>query len=395
MSSKQILHAYQLAEARGTIPEGHVNRLAVATVLAAGVTAFHRAYFGDKEWGKAVEDSRVAKHESHELAMGLVENVLLSDVKPILRQLGAVQTTTDFPLALAQIRERVRRGSYNPVESSFWQVATRRTAQDFKKLRGVRTDPFNRLPKRPEGTDVEYADFGSTEDGYQVANYELAVALTWEAWINDDISEFVTALANLGVAGRRTRGLVMFEALKAITRTTPSGANDEGTAAAGGPTRANLVWAYQTLADQTNADGKPIPRLLTDIAVPAKWTITGRQALNSEFTVLAGGSGKSRESQNNAAFGLAQMNVEAMMAEVTAGTSTATDWLAYDRTQQFMEFAALRGYEGGPRTFTKMPDVVETDMEGSFDNKSIAVKVSDNVGAKVVDEKSVLLVAGQ
>src|SRR5690606_30522273 len=160
--------------------------------------------------------------------------------------------------------------------------ARRRTAPDFKRLRGIRGDPFNRLRLRPEGTSVEYAAFASTEDGYSIANYELAIAYTWESWVNDDIGEFTIALENLGVAARRNRAIVVFEAIRdGTSRQTPSGSNAEGSPGAGGPTAANVVWAYDTLAQQTNTDGLPMPRLLTDIAVPAKWPVTGRQAPGS------------------------------------------------------------------------------------------------------------------
>lgn len=391
MSIKEIRTAYRLAAAKGVIPEAAVEKATLATILEAGTSAFHRAYFG-KGWNEAVDAAR-AQHDGTNDAMVMAE-ALITDILPMRKALGAAMTTTDFPLALAQIRDRVRRRAYDPVESNVAALARRRTATDFKPLRGIRGYAFDRLKLRPEATSVEYASFGSTEDGYRVANWELAIAFSWESWVNDDLGEFVIAMEGLGRAARRNRALVIFEAIVAGTsRTTLSGTNEEGTAAAGGPTAANIVAAYAALAGQTNADGKPIPRLLTDIAVPAKWTITARTTLRSEHAVAATST---RGMRANAAFGLANLLVEPMMAEVmgVGGSNTVSDWLAFDSTQDWLEFAALSGYEAGPRTFTKLPDVVETIDEGSFDNKSLAVKVSDNIGAKVVDAKSILRIAG-
>jgi hypothetical protein len=400
MRISEVRHAYELAAARGHIPQELVAKATVATILEAGAAAFHKAYFGNQAWNEAVEaarqshGARAVSHAAQEEALGFVEH-LVSDISPSYRALGAVHTTTDFPLALAQVRDRVRRDSYNPVESQVYGLARRRTANDFKALRGIRTDAFDRLKLRPEGTSVTYATFASTEDLYQIANYELAVGFTWEAWKNDDIGEFTIALANLGVAARRTRALITFEAIRAGTsRTTLSVANVEGTPAAGGPTPANVVGAYELLAGQTNADGKPMPRVLTTFAVPAKWTVTGRQTINGQHVVTGANATRVRD---NAAFGLANMLVEPMMAEVMGvggGGNNAADWIAFDGTQEWLEFAALAGYEAGPRTFTKMPDVLETLDEGSFDKHELAVKMSDNVGAKIVDSKSVLRIAG-
>ena len=400
MRISEIRRAYEVAAARGHLPEHLVPKAVIATILEAGASAFHKAYFGNKAWNEAVEAARASHaaravtHAAQEEALGLVEH-LISDISPTYRALGAAHTTTDFPLALAQVRDRVRRDSYNPVESGVYARARRRTANDFKALRGIRTDAFDRLKLRPEGTSVTYATFASTEDLYQIANYELAVGFTWEAWKNDDIGEFTIALANLGVAARRTRALVTFEAILAGTsRTTLSGTNVEGTAAAGGPTPANVVAIYQALAEQTNDDGKPMPRTLTSIAVPAKWTVTGRQTLNSQHVVTGANGTRMRD---NAAFGLASLLVEPMMAEVFGtggGSNNVADWLAFAGSQDWLEFAALAGYEAGPRTFTKMPDVLETLDEGSFDKHELAVKMSDNVGAKVIDGKSVLRIAG-
>lgn len=392
MKISEVKHGFDLAAAKGEFPPERVAGATVATVLEAGTKAFHRAYFG-QAFSDAEVNVNALKDQARNDALTKVET-LISDIGPVYRKLGATLTTTDFPLTLGQVRDRVRRETYNPVESNVFGLAVRRTARDFKALRGIRGDAFSRLKLRPEGANVEYAHFGSTEDLYQIANYELAVPLTWEAWINDDIGEFLVAMESLGRAGRRNRALVVFEAIRDGTvRTTLSGTTPEGSAGAGGPTPANVVALYQELAERLNPNGDPMPRLLTDIAVPAQWTITGRQTLNSQHVVTGADATRVRD---NAAFGLANLLVEPMMAEVmgVGASNNAADWFGFDGTQQWLEFATLTGYEAGPRTFTKLPDVLETINEGSFDNHAIAVKVSDNVGAKVTDPSAVVRVAG-
>jgi hypothetical protein len=60
-----------------------------------------------------------------------------------------------------------------------------------------------------------------------------------------------------------------------------------------------------------------------------------------------------------------------------------------------LEVATLSGFEGGPRTYTKLPDVIEHPEEGSFDNHTISVKFGDAVGATVTDDNGVVRVNGQ
>jgi hypothetical protein len=393
MRLSEIRYNYQRMADRGTIQESQVGAAMMMTVLAAGRKAFHEGYYGRKAWAEAVDSARKMKHESEELAGQMLESVNM-EVGQHRHILEAAHTTTDFPLALAQIKDRVRRGSYNPIESNISNIATPRTANDFKRLRGIRTDTFDRLKLRPEGASVEYASFGSTEDGYSVANYELGLPYTWESYVNDDIDEFITGLASLGIAARRTRGLITFEAIRdGTTRLTPSGTNGEGTAAAGGPTPANMVWAHGRFSSATNAAGKPIARRLDNIYIPSAWEITAGATLRSEFIVTGN---TARNVNRNAAFGLATQNNEPMMVEVmgAGGGGNVLDWIATDNSNSWLEFATLRGFEGGPRTFTSMPDVIESAELGSFDNHTFAVKVSDAIGAKVVDDKSVIRIAG-
>lgn len=400
MSIKAIFHEYQLLEARGYLPAGLSAKATVATALESGAVAFHKGFYGDAAWGKVATDARAAKHEGADAAMALVE-AYADDVAPATRTLRETQTTTDFPLILAMIRQRTRRDAHVPVESTllFGAAGPVRTARDFKPMRGIRTDVFDRLPKRPEGTNVTYAQTDSTEDGYRVANYELAMTLTWETIVNDDIGQFVQDLYLLGVAARTTRTLVLLEAIRdALIRQTPSGSFAGGSAGAGGPTPANVAWAFDRFANATNSKGQPIPRMLTHIAVPPAFALTARNTLESDKIVIAGTAGSVEQRvDGNVAKGLATPWVDEWMRVVfneQAGTPRPLDWLAFDNRMPWVEFAALTGYEAGPQTFTKLPDVIEDLSRGSFDNHTIAVKVSDAVGATVTDATRVVRIAG-
>lgn len=378
MSVKDVLHEYQRAEDRGEIASGLAHRATFCTILESGLVHFHRAYFGDKNFAEARKElSASAAQHNGEQTMGALQESLLSDISRVNRTLRETHTTTDFPAILANLRARVLRDNFSPVDSDIQKMAKTRPVSDFKPIRGLRADTFGRLPIRPERTDVKRTTFGTTEDFYAIANYELAFDYTWEMWVNDDIGVFTRGLEELGNAARRSRALVIYDAISdALTRTVIGGG-------VGGPTIDRLVAANENIAARKDAKNRLRGLSMTDITYGAKWKGLANSAMNSEKrTPTADGDG-------NPAYHIAAPHEDAMMAEVLGD-----DWLAYDNRSAWLEFAVLAPFQAGPMTYTQLPDVREHIDQGSFDNHTFCVKVGDAIGAKVVDDSRVLRVKG-
>jgi hypothetical protein len=391
MSIHEARHTLEMQAARGRIPEHLVPRLTVDFVLEQVTQAYYGAYFGNEIWSKCIGEAKTARHEGNQALMQSVEG-MLTDMNNIRKAHKESHSTSDFPLVLGLARDYVRRQTFDPVESALMPYATKRTAKDFKKLRGINNSGFDRLIRRTELMNIEYATFGESEDGFQIGNYSLALAFSWEMYINDDIGELIAAAAALGLAGRRTRGLVITEAMKALPRNTTL------VAGVGGPdvariTELDKLFAAKTVEVGITGGGTklvPRPRVMTDIIIPARWRQEANLTLTSQDLIVSGGAAQKAIASKNPAYGLATAQLDPMLDEV----GTPGDWLAVSTTRPFLEFAALKGYEGGPKAFTKRPDVVETLDEGSFDNQSMAVKVVDNIGVNVHDKDAVILVAG-
>lgn len=393
MSVQALYQEYRLQEARKNIPDGTAAKLTVATVMEALATNFHKGYFGRKEWNDGAtkaKEARVltvrqAQHQGAEI-VGTLQEALLSDIKTV-RPLLEAHTTSDFAHILSYVRDRVVRQDRNPIiESELMPFATPRTFNNFLPIKGIRFGSFDRLIKRPEGTSVAYATFDETEDGYSIANYELAFAYTWEMWINDDLSTPTIAMEELGKAGRRTRGLILLEAIKKdLSREVIGGS-------AGGPSIARIDALKTAFASQTEAvkgaDGKvvnkPLGFKLTDLFVSPKWDSMAKVSLATE---------KVRDAQNvetaNPVYQTAIMHEDRMMTEILGD-----DWIGTDNSTPFVEFGRLKGYEAGPQVRTKAVDVQETIDEGTFDDHKLAVKVSDNIGSKVTNKLAAKRVAG-
>lgn len=398
MSRKDIQHALDRLADKGLIAENRVVPLTLQMILESAQQHFHLAYYGsllDKE----IENVRAMDHSAKEAALLRMET-FITDMEKTRRAHKEVLTTSDFPLALANVRLAAQRPAYTYPESDLPKFAAKRTAPNFKVLKGHRPGVIGHkfLPVRPESTNVEYTKFFTSDEGYSVANYELGLPFTWEAWINDELGDFTAAAADLGNVARRTRAMVLMDT---ILRSAPRIPLTDGEF---GPTPDNLDQIAQYMSTQVNADGRRVGRRVSDLFVPTLWERKANASMASEILVATGGvSGPlALVTGRNPAYQLATTHVDDIIADLlseyperyTAKNISANDYIVMDGRSQPLELATLAGYEGGPKTFTRVPNVVEDDMEGDFENHTIAMKVSDNVGAGVRDPYAIAVAQG-
>jgi hypothetical protein len=378
---QSLYNEYRLAEARNHIPAGLALMATAATVLEAGCVSFYRNFFGQKLWN---EESIRARESRTEDTVGQLKEALLSDVSRTHDVLRETHTTTDFPILLSRIRDRIIRQGYNSPDSTFPSIAAQRPVSDFKLIQGVKIGGIGELAVRPEGEDVDYITFGYSEDGYRIANLEKAIRFTWEMWKNDDIGMMERGMEELGKAARRTRTLVCLRAIAAGLPQTTVGT-------AGGPTPTRLEEAMLVLADRVSeaaSDGttEPEPREGTDLFVPLNWKFEATRTLNSAELHSTG----DKAAKHNAMQGAATLHAERYMKKVLG-----KDWLLTDNENPFLELAVLDDFRGGPATYTRIPDVREHPDQGTFRNHTFDTKVGDACGAKVIEPKNALRVKGE
>ncbi|WP_414656746.1 hypothetical protein ACINK0_11285 [Deinococcus sp. VB343] len=395
---------FREAAIRGYIPEHLADKLTMMTILEAGIQAFHKGYFKgllDQNLEKSREQ-RISNREGWDMALA-AQDALLDDITGVRwahRQTETL-TTSDFALALAYTRDAAQKPGYAPFESELLKVARTRTVSNFKpiKARGATNLLHRFLALRPEATNVLYTGFIGQGEFYSVANYELAIAYTWEMYVNDEIGEFVDAMEELGEAAARTRA---WSVIDAIARMAPRVPLLDGEL---GPTIQNILAIQADMAEQ-QVDGRFVARTLTDLYLPATWSSLASVVLNSQqLGYTGGGSGPAvGQPTTNPVYKAATPHSEPLMAEIfaagpegnpryndpTAGYAELSpkDWVALDRGARPLEISYLEGFQSGPKTYTKAPDVVELN-HGTFENHTFAVKVGDVHGATVADKTAI------
>lgn len=399
MSIKDIKHELTRLADKGIIPENRVTALTIQTVLEAAQQHFHMAYFGEL-LEKELDNVRALDHSAKEAALLIMEGMIL-DFEKTRRAHRETHTTSDFPLAVARARQAAQRPSYTFPESDLPKFAARRTATDFKVLKGARPGAIGHrfLPVRPESTNIEYSKFFTSEEGYTVADYALALTFTFEAYTNDDLGDFTAAAADLGNVARRTRASVIVDtALRRATR-IPLVDGEQG------PTPDNLDKIAEYFGNQVDsATGRRAGRRITDLFVPTRWERKATASMASEYLVPVGGASGALAlmSNRNPAYQLGTVHVEDLIADLlfeyperyAAKGISADDYLVVDGRNQPFELATLTGYEGGPKVFTRIVNVDETDLEGDFENRNFAMKVHDIVGATARDPYGVAIAQG-
>jgi hypothetical protein len=399
MSVREIRYNLQRLADRGKISESRVIPLTIATVLETGQQAFHAAYYG-AALTKQIDDVRGMDQAGKDSALLIMES-FITDLEKTNRANKETLTTSDFPLALARARQAAARPGYVFPESDLPKFAARRTAADFKVLKGNRPGSIGHrfLPVRPESTNIEYTKFFTSDEGYTVADMALAIPFTWESYINDDLGDFISAATDMGNVARRSRAAVIVDAVLRLAARVPLIDGEFG------PTIDNLDAVAEFMANQTDTlTGRRVGRKPTDVFVPTKWERKALRSMAPERLSVTGGAAGPLDQvvDINPVYGMAAVHVEDLIGDLVAEYPERydakdigpDDWLALDGRNSPIELATLRGYEGGPKTFTRMVNVDETDLEGDFDNRGFAMKVHDVCGAFLRDKYGAVIAQG-
>lgn len=389
--SKTLRLQMQLAEAKGEIPTGTALAASDAIIVETGIRAFYKGYHGAANMTAANQDAQAQLSTLTDAQVEAQAENLADELKDALAPLMNAQrltdthTTSDLPLALANLRQRTLLPAYQGPVSNWRQLNPNIiTVPDFKTIRTLRLSEMGELAPRAEAEDVTYATFSEAEGGYRVANFERGARYTWEMDLNDEVGAWARALESLGRGAARTEVIVIFKAIK--DGLTPGKITDAADGA-GAPTIDLIKKLRAKFSSRTFKDGDDNDLEYGFDITDVVFGTANRDVFNVINTQEYEDARQGKTP--NILRGAFTPHLERLWSRVFG-----QDYVAYDNMVQWLQVAFLAGFEGGPLTYTEMPTTREYQDQGSFRNHSFGLKVGHTLGARVVDENGAVLVKG-
>jgi phage head maturation protease len=113
----------------------------------------------------------------------------------------ALQTSSDYPLLLANVLNKSLRDAYQIAPSGIRQIARETTANDFRKKSRIQFDHTGfQLEQVLESGEFKHGSFVDTAESYAVDTYGKIFSISRQALVNDDLGGFADVTRRLGLA---------------------------------------------------------------------------------------------------------------------------------------------------------------------------------------------------
>lgn len=142
-------------------------------------------------------------------------------------RMGGNLSTSDFPAIMENVLNKIARRPYELANRTWEPFVKRTTAKDFKPMsRPVLNDIYidEVKDKVKEGGEYQRAKMSDSTEKYSVEKWGKIVGFTWEALINDDLSQFDRTVSSL-VGGWAQAQNRMIYSLLTSTSALANGAN--------------------------------------------------------------------------------------------------------------------------------------------------------------------------
>ena len=287
-------------------------------------------------------------------------------------------TTADFPLLLAATANKRLRQAYDEAKPSYLQWVKTGTAKDFKTISSVAMGEFGNIPELPESAVITRATIGESREQWAVVSYGMAVSISRQAIINDDLRAFNQTVPRLGNAAARTRNAVVYAKLVANSNMSDSIALFHAS-------HANLGTGG-AISDTTLTEARKLMRLQKGINSAVTLDIIPRYLLIPvELEVVASKWLNTATSPTQVSEVNFHFNKLQIISDPQLSLNSATAWyMAADPAQiDTVEFTTLEGYEQ-PRVATQNGWLVE----------GVEMKILDDFGVGIADWRGLLKNAG-
>lgn len=199
-------------------------------------------------------------------------------------------TSSDFPLLLANVADKAMMKGYEEAEETFQLWTSVGTLGDFKPGKRLDLNTFPSLDKIQDGGEYKYANVGERGETVQLATYGKMFSLTRQTIINDDLDAFTKIPRRMGRAAIRTIGDLVYAILTGNPLMADGKelfhADHKNLLAAAGISTAGVDAMRVAMARQTDGNATLNIRL-AKLLVPVALEGTAKVVKDSEFEVGA------------------------------------------------------------------------------------------------------------
>lgn len=281
----------------------------------------------------------------------------------------AMHTTSDFPIILQGVTNRVLLQSYNEHVQTFRPFCRQATAPDFREMTRVQLGEVGELLEVNEAGEFKRTTLSEGKESYKIGTYGRVVSISRQMIINDDLGAFTNLAGKFGNAIARLESQVVWEIFTKNATMSDGKAlfhADHGNYVTGAGTalsEASLDQGFQAMAQQKDMDG-------TDyLDIMPKFLIVP-PSLRAKATKLLGVVNPTKSDDFPLDY------IQSLVPIVEPRLSSSTNWyLAAEPSMiDTIEYAYLEG-EAGPYTEQQM----------GFDIDGIDIKVRLDFGAAALD----------
>ena len=282
----------------------------------------------------------------------------------------ALHSSSDFPLIIADVSNKMLRNAYEETPRTFLPIATQTSSMNFKSKHSLQLGNGEGLEKVNESGEYKYGTVSESDETYKVETFGRIFSFTRQLIINDDLGALMQFISRIGNLAARKESDIVWDLVKSNPLLSDgiaafsTNAKRKNLGVGGAIDEAGISGLRKLMRQQKGLDGEYINVSPSYLVVNSERETEAQKILSA---VLAATTGDVNIFQNSL-----QLIVEERI------TDTNNPWYAFSApaSQPAIEFAYLDG-QSGP--------TIET--ENGFDVDGVKIKISHDFGAGWVDHR--------
>jgi len=305
-----------------------------------------------------------------------VKGLARADVVQRALEKRGMHTTSDFSQILANIANKSLLRGYADRTPTFEPLVNRVQVPDFRTNTRVKFGEGSRLEKVNEAGEYKYGTFGEDSENYKIETFGKIVSVTRQALVNDDVGALTRVPLRLSANARKLESKLFWDHFLSnpvMSDGVAAFATAHKNLGTGAIDIEGLSKARAAMMKQTGIDG-------LEIEVAPVYLICSVEKLTEAQQYLSNNMRAGSSNEINPFANTFQIISDPRIDQVDVDAW----YMAASPTEiDTVEFATLEG-ESGPRL----------DTESGFDVDGMKIKISHDVGVKLLEYRGLYKSSG-